>query len=197
MTDQQVEEFQAGAVKWLKGFFSFITAAAAAIGIIAAVLWYAVEPRIDDWMEDRDRPLLDRLTAIEASLANIQSQITGKKISVIEFTGGGMVPKPGPFKPGQTVAITYLLRRNLPCATRVQARFLEGATGQIDTSLTYEFTATRAPVSREYSLFTVRLRLPDNIRPGKWSYAPLLEPKDCQGIDNVQPPISEFFQVEK
>lgn len=113
----------------------------------------------------------------------------------IEFIGNGIVAYDQPYSPGDSVLIFYTLRRNLGCVTDVEVRFLNADRGGIETSLTYRIPSTRAPITSDYIIFPVRVRLPNEMQAGRWAYSSILTPKDC--IDNkaVIVPISNFFTV--
>lgn len=167
-----------------------------ALGVLGGFLWWAFEPRVRDWLDARDAPTRVKLATIEASLSRIESRMNGiRPADFIEFIGIGHVLDTGPFTPGGTVRVAYQLRRTRGCQTTVEVRFVAAATGVIDSAVSYSIEATRAPITEEFTGFAVNVRLPRDMRPGRYAYAPLLVPLDCPDQQPVVVPMSEFFAV--
>lgn len=166
------------------GLFNLLKSAVAmftALGAFCAALWWAMEPRVEEWLEAR----------IEGALATHNAP---SNFLLVESPG--LVLGKGPFEPGGVVPVMFLVQRLQGCATDVEVRFIRSATGNVDSSLTYLIPATRAPITQNAQPFVVSVRLPDNMPPGEWIYAPFLTPSlvECPGASSVSA-ISEVFHV--
>ncbi len=166
-----------------------------AMAALFAATWYFVEPRVAEWMQTQQAPLVVRVADIEADLTIIKNRTTRLVLPFIEFSGSGKISRNAVIEPGGKVSITYVLRRNLPCDTDVMVQFIRQKTGRIDTSMSFTFKATKARVSEDFGVFTADIQIPDDMPPGEWAYAPRLHPVGCNGVPDVQAPPSDFFTV--
>lgn len=175
----------------------------AALSIAGGALWFAFQPRVEGWLEEwldqqdaaRNTAVFSRFESLDAQLDVIIRAIGSTRAAFIEFRGTGVVQNEGPISPGDIVTIHFQLRRNVPCPTSVEVRFFSADLNAIDSSLTYIIPATRAPVTSDFMSFTVRLRLPADMPPGRYAYAPVLVPEGCNNYGPETPPMSEFFNV--
>lgn len=191
MNDISPQDFSSALRGWLVNTASLIGSISALVGIS----WVLFGGFVDDYLSGREKLIIERLDVIEKSISAVKASIGGA--AYIEFNGRGNIPIKQDYQPGQSVTIMYNLRRNLPCRTTVQVRFMNGRTMQVDSSLTYEIPATQARVLPDFSNFPVQVRLPGDIPPGEWAYAPLLLPEDCNNQRPIEPPVSDFFTVTK
>jgi hypothetical protein len=193
VTEKQIRDFQAGAVGAFKGIAALIIA----LGVVFGGVYYLFEPRMEEWLEDREAPVIGRLDNIEGKLSNIEIALRRNQINLIDFEGIGYVPdRDANYKPGDVVSIIYHLRRNFNCRTRVYARFIDGDTGLPYSPASYERMAERAPVTEELITFKVDIEIPEALPSGTWSYVPIIAPVEgCSNLTSQTVPPSEFFRV--
>ena len=170
-----------------------ITAGAIAATIVVgtAIIW-VLQPRAIDFLESREKPVLDAVNDIKRDIGDLKETVISLNKPVIEFQGGGIVGHTGPFMAGGRVPITFSLRRNQTCATVIEVQFWSRRLGRIDTSLTYRLPSTQAKVTAGFIDFPVDVSLPDDMRPGWYSYHPIIVP-NCG--EPFPAPFSEFFEV--
>lgn len=192
----------------LKSAASVITATAVIGGFLYVVAGPFVVAKADDYIAAKTQGQFDAMNARIEGLNSRFDQVLEAVRDVeagmnslpreeyIDAKGGGVVVDPfRVYRPGETVQITYTLRRTLPCATIVQVRFLRD--GAIDTSLSYERPSTRVAIGLEHQPFTVSVTLPEDMPPGNYAYAPLLIPDrtECPREPLVVFPTSGYFRV--
>lgn len=168
-----------------------------AIGVVWAALWWALKPRIDDYFDSRLAEFRTEMSSLSTQLTRIENALPDPR-PFIEFKSGGHLPQTRNFKPGETVTFLYQLRRNRSCPSEVQANFWSYDLNSIASEYTYRFSAIQATPSLDFGLFSVRVRIPGDMKPGDYSYAPIIIPDAdaCPSDTPVQVPPSEFFTVE-
>lgn len=144
------------------------------------------------WSEWRDVP--ERLGNLEVQQQAIMNQIGASRPAVIHFSGGGIVAQ-ATTAPGGSIAVTYVLRRTIDCATEIHVRFFDHSRNIIAGAYSYTIPAIRSPVSSDYSSFTVPVRIPDNLPAGTYSYFPEIVPQNCGVYGPIVAPMSETFTV--
>lgn len=168
----------------------------AAIGVVWAALWWALQPRIDEYFDAKLSEFRAELTQMSMQLTRIENALPAPR-PFIQFRSGGHLPNNRTFKPGDTVTFLYSLRRNKSCPVTVVAQFWSYEKNALASELTYSFSATRFPSSLEYGLQSLRVQLPEDMEEGAYSYAPIFSPSTeaCPGERDVQVPPSEFFLI--
>ena len=135
----------------------------------------------------------DGIRDLDVSVRSLLNQ----KPNIIDYIGGGVIKRSyAQIRAGNTINIVYVLRRNASCSTDVTVQFFDHDNNVIRGSLNYTIRATQAPVSKEFSIFTVPVRLPDNMPDGNFSYAPIITPIDCGVYQAQKAPLSESFEVK-
>lgn len=184
----------------------------AAMGVVSMAIWYVVEPRLEDWVDERFEPIEQtfdtRIRAFDeqmARMAGLFARLEGRILSfpnppILEFSGGPIIiNQQKEYRPGDYVRIMYLLRRNASCDTTITARFASITTGAMDSSMTYEFKASRATVSSEFVLFVARIRIPMEAHEDTYTYVPVARVTDaapeCASFAEVYVPPSPPFRV--
>lgn len=168
-------------MKWTETAFRMTAVAAA----VSAVFWWFVEPRIT--------PLL----ALPQEVAKMQDKLDKLALeerAIVDFVGSGVV-RDSTVKRGGQISVTYVLRRNVACNTDVLVRFFS----IYDNTYTVNrerVPAVRAPVSRDYGIFTVKVRVPATLHPGLYVYHPELIPIDCGVYRQPAVPLTNVFAVE-
>ena len=137
---------------------------------------------------ERERLFLERLGELQATLnKTIEPQI-------VEFEGKPQLVNGPIYRPGETIRLLYFLRRNATCITDVEINFYD-----VDRNVFINFgvrEAVRAPVTRKYIPFPVDVVIPQNIRPGRYVYAPDITPIDCGVYGTMSVIPSQIFTIE-
>ena len=185
------------ATQFQKGLFSFLKMLAALVGagsIVAGAIWWAVSPRFERWLDERNAVIVNQIAALQATVDRLD---VNEQVQVVEFRGAGIPLGRAPYEAGDAVPILFLLRRNSRCAATVQARFLDADTGQLLSQYTYETPATRAPITRDFFAFPVGVELPHDMATGRYIYNAQLIPdvSECPGQRVITPPLSLPFAV--
>lgn len=168
----------------------------AAIGVVWAALWWALQPRVDEYFDTKLAQFRLELVDISTKLTRIEQALPSPK-PFVEFVGNA-THEQGVYHAGETIELLYLLRRNLACPTTVNAQFWSYESNTVASELSYQFQATQAATSIDFGLFAVRIRVPEGMKPGVYSYAPLLIPSTeaCPLQSTIQVPPSLPFIVE-
>ncbi len=163
------------------GAAKFIGTMAVIIGGLTASYEYFVKPGLEELIRDE-----------------IRASIREEQVSFIEIPQRGVTISEGPFRPGGTSPIEFLVKRNLPCATAVSVQFYSARQGRILTAFTYEIPATQASPSFVPAPFVVDVRIPEGLPDGRYSYRAILRPDrlECPGQKDVTA-YSDFFNVRK
>lgn len=125
---------------------------------------------------------------------SLNAQLSRSDPQVVDFLGGIIAPT-GEVRAGDTIPMAMMVRRNVSCATIVRVRFFDHGTNTIASRYSYSFPAVKAPVSSGYSPFVLQLLIPDDMRPGRYSYLAELTPLDCGVYGPIPAPMSEAFEV--
>lgn len=167
-----------------------LTMAAAVSLAMTAVGWAFLT-----WTEWRDVP--DRQLKADERMARIEQNLAAlgaDRPQIVSFLGAGIVSEPVA-RPGGHLNVTYVLRRNIDCPTRVLVRFYDLSANVIASRYSYSIDAVRSPVSSSYSPLAIRVSIPGNMAPGHYAYFPELHPQDCGAYGPMVPPMSHPFQV--
>ena len=181
---------------------AFITASKGAAALIVATgvlwgaIWWALQPRIDQYFSDKLNELRAEFLDVSAQLNRIENALPAPR-GFVEFEGGGKLPSAATYNAGEAVVFLYQVRRNRSCSTAVLAQFWSYEKNGIVSEYSYPFTAVQAPITKTSALFSVRVKLPANMSEGNYSYAPILtpDPLRCPSSEIVQVPPSDFFKV--
>lgn len=152
----------------------------AAISLLASVLYFVLAPKVEPYVtlpED-----VSRIVQILES-NNLREHPTFIEIQHV------WTP-PGPYQPGDTVDISYWLRRNSTCSTDVLIRFLNFETNRYFPEVKI-LPAIESTPTQNFRPFPISIRLPESLPDGIWGYHPTLT---CNGSTVTPPPA--FFIVE-
>lgn len=168
-----------------------------ATGILWGAIWWALQPRIDEYFDNKLDQLRTEFGTVSLQLTRIENALPAPR-KFLEFTSGGRLPVNRVYEAGGAVSFLYQLRRNKSCSTTVRAQFWSYKQNGIATEYTYEASASQAPTTLDFNLFSVRVRLPENMSDGHYSYVPVLvpDPRACPTEEVVQVPPSDFFEVK-
>ena len=168
-----------------------------ATGVLWGAIWWALQPRIDQYFDDKLAEIRVEFGSMTMQLTRIENALPAPR-GFVEFSGGGQIPDNVVYRPGEVVTFLYQLRRNKSCATTVRAQFWSAASNALVNEYTYEASANQAPTSLSYTLFSVRIRLPSDMVDGHYSYTPILLPdtRSCPTEDIIHVPPSDFFTVK-
>ena len=176
-----VETVKKAGRDWLKNIASVISSTA----IVGAALWWIFSPRIDPILN-----LPDQVTDLKTEITDIQLSLKEKTTpQFIKFLGNALVVD----RKKNTVTFLYLLKREVSCNTDVHIRFYN-----VGNNRYYKFNvipSTKAPVTSEYYPFSLDIKIPESLPPGRYSYHPRLIPQECGVYKEVIPPLSETFIV--
>jgi len=193
-----------------------VAAVIIAMGVLGTFGWRLASPSVDAFLQER---LIEHAAALEtasarrdADAAQLRSELARLIASVdgiaarlpperpfIEFQSGGrlVAPDGAVFAPGDDVPFLYYLRRNRDCPSTVRIQFYDANINAITARYSYEIPAVQAAPSFGFQAMLIEVTLPDNIRPGLYSYAPRIIPDrlQCPGEADVTPAPSDFFEV--
>lgn len=201
---EKSDQFSAGLYAFLRNVAAVVTA----VGIIFGAITLAVRPALDKYVEGLSalqvEPVIARLDGHKKQLTEIGSAVdiisnrVGKEPPFIEFNGHGIIASIGPFSPGEIVPIEYFLKRNSPCATKIDIRFFSAERGRILTNFTTEIRSTQAQASFGFIPFTADVKLPETLPDGLYSYRPVMRPdtNECPGQTELDVPPSVYFLVQ-
>ena len=177
-----------------------------ALAFIGGVVWLAAKPYVDGYFDARIEtstssvvaPLKQALAAVQVTVNQIEERVPERELrELLEFTGGGVLLSPGPFGPGDSFEVMYLLVRHDSCATSLRINFIDRATGRVDPRYSTSFPAVQVQPSPAMQDFVYKVTLPDDMQAGWYSYAPALIPDRaaCPEFRTVLVPRTPFFQV--
>ena len=168
-----------------------------ATGVLWGAIWWALQPRIDQYFDDKLAELRVEFGSMTMQLTRIENALPAPR-GFVEFSGGGKIVGNMVYQPGEVVTFLYQLRRNKSCSTTVRAQFWSAKSNGVVNEYTYDTSAIQAPTSLSYTLFSVRIRLPSDMVDGHYSYTPILLPdtRSCPTEDIIHVPPSDFFTVE-
>lgn len=168
----------------------------AAVGVVWAALWWALQPRIDEYFDSRLTEFRTEISALSTQLTRIENSLPGPR-PFVEFQSGGRVALGYDYAPGESLVFLYHMRRNKNCPTTVRAQFWSADGNTLAQEYTYDFSTSQPSPSLDFTLQGSRVRLPDALEPGHYSYVPVYIPDSrmCPGENPVQAPPSDFFKV--
>lgn len=167
----------------LRDWLQLLGAMAGVTGVVITALGWA----FIQWTEWRDVP--ERLFAMEARLASFPG---AQSPELLEFRGRGIIASPS-VRAGGRIAVTYVLRRSIDCPTVIRVQFYDFGNNTLVGA--GDVPAIRSPVSQNFSAFTVRVAIPADLPPGRYSYFPEIVPQNCGVYGAVTPPMSDIFEV--
>ena len=167
-----------------------------ATGVLWGAIWWALQPRIDQYFDDKVSQLRTEFGTVSIQLTRIENSLPAPR-KFIEFSSGGRLPQGKVYQAGDTAVFLYQLRRNKTCPTSVRAQFWGYEKNGVASEYTYEAAASQAPTTLDFNLFSVRVRLPNDMGDGFYSYIPVLVPdaRNCPAEEVVQAPPSDFFLI--
>jgi len=150
-----------------------------ATGVLWGAIWWALQPRIDQYFDDKLAELRVEFGSMTMQLTRIENALPAPR-GFVEFSGGGKIVDNVVYQPGEVVT------------------FLYANSNGVVNEYTYDTSASQAPTSFSYTLFSVRIRLPSDMVDGHYSYTPILLPdtRSCPTEDIIHVPPSDFFTVE-
>lgn len=181
------------------GTLRSIAAAVVALGILWGGTWFAFQPRVDGYFEAKLEPMTREVERLSAQLETLNRLMGQETTPFIEFFGNGKLIEEGPFVPGQRVGVLYMVRRNQPCASTVRVEFFSEQERGVVSQYSHEIQGVNAPVTTRPIQFPIYIDLPRNLRPGRYSYTPMMIPdrEECPRASIVPVPPSDFFEVER
>lgn len=183
-----VDTVKKAGVKWLQQLASTITAA----GIIGTVGWWLLAPRIDPILNLPDKVLnLDKdIERLNEDILLVKEEFsTRARPEFIKFRGNGVIHDQN----NREMFIIYALKREVSCDTEIQIRYWDVDKGFFRNA---EVRPTiKAPITKDYALFKIPIKVSNNIPPGTYIYQPILTPLDCGIYKAVVPPMSGIFTI--
>lgn len=181
-----------------KGIWHHLVAGARDILVISAVLTLmsgiAVTMTRPFWEPFASIP--ENIKELQINQAELKSVVAqGLRPQIVEFEGHAQIIGKKVVKPGDTVTFLYFLRRNASCATQVERKFFDVDRGITVTTATV--MANQAPVTDEFLLFRVDVKIPNTLPDGRYSYSPTLNPLECGVYDRMTVVPSEIFEVRR
>ncbi|TRD21921.1 hypothetical protein [Palleronia caenipelagi] len=185
---------------WISSSLVSVSKLIAALSAISASLFLIARPHLEGYlvavMERANHELAERIEVLSDQVGVLADRVEQMQPrELVDFRGNPVLALPGPFAPGSSVPLVYVMRKNAPCDAIVTAQFISSRTLRLDPSLTYTTPAQRAPVTDEFSAFTVEVALPEDMRAGDYSYLPQIDPVDCPGFSRFSVPPSPVFEV--
>lgn len=161
-----------------EGFRHHLTAAARDIAVLGSVtagiatgVMYLSRPYWEPFAQ-----LPNDVAAVQEQVVSIQTRLMdGLAPEIVTFAAA--FPVRSEVRQGGTLPILFFLKRNASCQTEIRPTFYDvnsnyGVSGE-------PFLAQRAPVTDQKILFQVRVRIPDDLPPGRYVYNAELNPIDC------------------
>lgn len=174
------ESIQKGLLHHIAAAGRDILVVASVIGLFGAFLWNILAPYWEPFVDlpEEVMELRRELSASRLEIANVNSRLSESlNPKIVEFAGNAFIDEDKIYYPGDTLFVTYFLKRNTSCETLVEPFFRNTATGrEVQGS---SFFARRAPVTDTFILFSLSVQLPENIIPGRYVYSPAIEPQEC------------------
>lgn len=137
-----------------------------------------------------------RLDTLEKRVeAGFKSAGANAAPEVLEFSSATGVAYPEVAAPGETVFVSYLMRRTINCSTDVRVQFYDHARTILASEHSYTVEAVRSRISTEFDVVTVPVRIPPTLPEGVYSYAPRLTYKNCGIYKPEQVAFSTTFTV--
>lgn len=174
-----------------------VAAVLLAFGVIWAGMWtYIIQPQVDRYFEGKIGGLRVELGAIVVQLEAIKGALPAPR-PFLEIAGTGHFVEGRKYRPGDAVTFVYLTRRNNDCPTTVKVQFWSNEANAIDNELSYTIDAVQTSPSFSFQPFSLRVRLPANMPPGFYSYAPILVPDRniCPAERALAVEPTDFFEV--
>jgi len=167
-----------------------------ALGIIWGATWYAVQPRIDAYFDDKLAAVTKQLAEVSETLRTLETRLPKRK-PFIEVKDGIGIINPGPFTAGRSIGFLYKVRRSLPCTTTMKVQFFSATRNGIAGELTYLIPAHEIASSFGFSLQPMYVRLPADMPAGRYSFVPDLIPDnaECPTQSKYSVAPSPFFEV--
>ena len=174
--------------EWLLYGINHIGSLASVFTVAFGLLYY--------FKDDVDRYLQKQ---ISIGIADYQSQLAPPNL--LDVAGNGIIHNPKKvYRPGESVRIGFILRRNGPCNSHIEAGFID-QNGLFRSQYSYTTPSRKAAMTSDYIFFVIDITLP-NLPDGWWTYHPILEVTEntevCKRFRRRQTlPLSEPFYVEK
>lgn len=162
---------------------------ATVVGILSGAFWFVARPYVTPYLE-----LPADIAEFRTDLAKFQIQLAEVRVPrIVDFAGIGLIASSKEVRPGDRLLILYNLRRNAGCPTEIEVGFIDAENGT--RIVTHTQRAVQAAVSAEFSPFLLRLTVPTNLPPGRYSYQPRMLPIDCGVYGPYLAALSEIFTV--
>tara|TARA_R110002049_G_scaffold23545_10_gene83636 strand:- start:27954 stop:28502 length:549 start_codon:yes stop_codon:yes gene_type:complete len=158
------------------------------IAAVVSLLFGAMGWAFLRWSEWREVP--SRLLAVETRLAALPDKLSP---NILDFRGIGLISQ-DTVRRGGILTVVYVVRRTIDCETTIRVQFFDHSKNL--TVYGYDMPAVRAPVSSGFSAFAARVRIPDDLPDGTYSYWPVILPIQCGVYGAVTPPMSEPFEIK-
>jgi len=174
-----------------------VAAVLIAFGVLWAGLWtYVIRPQADIYFEAKLSDLKTGMTTINKRLDQIQAALPDPR-PFVEIRGAGKIAGTEEVQAGSYMTVLYLVRRNSDCPTTIQVQFWSASANGVASEYSYTTPAQQATPSFGFQLASVRVRIPNDITSGWYSYVPTMVPDRtyCPGEINVAVEPSDFFRV--
>jgi hypothetical protein len=195
MSDQSFSSTQV--LDSLKSFGMLLVSISASVSLIAGAMFYVFEPRVLDWLDERDSKLViqlesntDALTALSESVSNLSAEPR------ISFRGRGTIlNKSNLFKPGDLIEVFYQVNVRHICNSTMRHQFINTTNLAI-----VPFLTTLAPAGLETEgddEQIIAVRIPLETPAGRYMFLPtsIPDPTLCPNARSMNFPVSDIFTV--
>ena len=177
-----------------------LTASVATIlgGVTITLAWPFIQDRFNKLFDLASTEIVITLDNVEKTQTDILSELERiDRRALLEINGAPIILPPFNVEAGNSLPIGYSIKRTEDCATNIVVQFVSGALQRVNTSLNYTIPAINSRVSEKFGWFVIDVKIPEDAKPGWYSYYPTAVPIKCDGnFSDVVIPPSPMFQVK-
>jgi len=136
----------------------------------------------------------EQIKTIREDVTNLTVAFNSSRPEVLSIIGTGIASQTA-VRQGDSIIFVYSLRRNISCDTQIDIQFWDHNKNLIASDHSYTRATNKAPVTPKHIHYAVHVKIPENLPPGVYSYAPVIKPQDCGVYSEQTLPLSEKFRV--
>lgn len=188
----------------LKSFGVLLMSISASVSLIAGAMFYVFEPRVLDWLDERESKLVLQLESNTEALATlndtVSTLINDTAEPRLDYRGKGTILNESTiFEPGDIMEVFYQVNVRHACNSTMRRQFVNTTNGQIVPFLTTT-TLTQAGLETQgYINFVSTVRIPAETPPGRYMFLPtsIPDPTMCPNERAINGPVSDIFTVSE
>lgn len=187
-----------GIRQWVIAVCRDLTVFSVAATILGTVTFALLRPYITPYLEAPAKQVeaTEERLAIKLAVERIEATLNeGRDFRLVDFEGVGLIIDAENAYPGGWIEVFYMLRRNASCDSDIVPKFFDMGTKLVTQGPI--IPSVKAPVTATFIPFALRIRLPDEIFPGFYTYIPDVVPKDCGVYDRMTVTPTQIFEVKQ